>query len=191
MDSRTREVQRDTIAKATLRPFIAADPVLKGALDRPANEGGLDIEGLAEKNGTLYFGLRAPTRDGHAFILEVDARDLFSGNAPALRRHELPLGAGRGVRDLARVRDGFLLIAGTSISGDDAAPEAHGFALYFWPGPGHIPVKVGDITTPRGGKAEGLLVRAESDVSISVLLLFGGANNGAPTQISVLKPRTK
>ena len=84
-----------------------------------------------------------------------------------------------------------LLIAGTSISGDDAAPEAHGFALYFWPGPGHIPVKVGDITTPRGGKAEGLLVRAESDVSISVLLLFDGANNGAPTQISVLKPRTK
>ncbi|MBI4621610.1 MAG: DUF3616 domain-containing protein [Verrucomicrobia bacterium] len=191
VDSRTREIQRDKIARATLRPLIAADPVLTGALDRPASEGGLDIEGLAEKNGTLYFGLRAPTRDGHAFILEINARDLFSGNAPALRRHELPLGGGRGVRDLATVRDGFLLIAGASMSGDDATPAAHGFALYFWPGPGHTPVNVGDITTPAGGKAEGLLVWAESDISISVLLLFDGADNGAPTQVFVQKPRAE
>jgi hypothetical protein len=187
----THEIQAHRIAKATLRPLIAADPVLKDALDRPVSAGGLDIEGLAEKSGVLYFGLRAPSRGGRAFILETNANDLFNGGAPTLRRHELPLGPGRGVRDLAAVRDGFLLIAGASLSGDDAEPEADGFTLYFWPGPGQAPNRIGDIKPPRGGKAEGLLVRAEDETSITALLFFDGAPDGAPTQITVLKPRAK
>lgn len=191
VDARTREIQLGRIARATLRPLIAADPVLKHALDRPTGDGGLDIEGLAEKNGVLYFGLRAPSQEGHTFVLEINAQELFGGRSPALRRHDLPLGPGRGVRDIAAIHDGFLLIAGASASGDDAEPEAHGFALYFWPGPGHPPARIGGITHPPGGKAEGLLVRSESDTAIDVLLFYDGAKDGAPTGFTVQKPRPK
>jgi hypothetical protein len=63
------------VTKIDLRAVLAADAELKPFVDKSADENGLDIEGLAGREGVLFLGLRAPVRDGEATILsmEVDA----------------------------------------------------------------------------------------------------------------------
>jgi hypothetical protein len=63
------------------------------------NRQGVDIEGIAALgNGDdLLFGLRAPSLNGHAFIVRAHAADLFApgaGVAPPSRVIQLPLGQG-------------------------------------------------------------------------------------------------
>jgi len=77
---------------------------------------GVDIEGLAVSNGRLYFGFRSP-----AAILSVDADAFFTNNNPKTKviyKNSkanvtfVELGAGRGIRDMVAVKDGFLLLTG-------------------------------------------------------------------------------
>jgi hypothetical protein len=83
------------------------------------------IEGLAEHKGRLFFGLRAPVRDGQATLLEVGTTELFSGKA-TLTHHRLALGRGRGVRDLTTLSGdtGFLVLVGPSGGPDSANATA-------------------------------------------------------------------
>lgn len=74
---------------------------------------GLDIEGVAAAGENLFFGLRAPSLDGQAFILRARAADLFAAggqSAPPVQVARLPLGRDTGIRDLAALPDGRLLI---------------------------------------------------------------------------------
>ena len=45
----------------TLAPVIEADPRLRDCLGKSADDGGMDIEGIAESGGALFFGLRSPS----------------------------------------------------------------------------------------------------------------------------------
>lgn len=169
---------------ASLLPVIENDAMLKPCIGKNAMHGGLDIEGLAECRGHLFFGLRSPSAKGRAFVVEVSAEGLFKDAHKADHRtHALELGEGRGIRDLVTVSDGFLLIAG-----DTGAEMAAGiFTLHHWAMPSGKLTQVGTIPAAEG-KAEGLLVLSESKTEFSVLVVFDSAMNGAPMELRLLKP---
>ena len=73
---------------------------------------GVNIEGLAVKNGRLFFGFRGPVADGKAHVLAVDAGALFAGGDARPTQFTLDVGRGRAIRDLLAVSDGVLILAG-------------------------------------------------------------------------------
>ncbi len=99
------EVKREMI---TLREIIKNNTVLKTFGSIPGKENGVDIEGVAAKDGWLYIGFRGPVFRGNyvpIMKLKFDAPE---------RTYELlyiNLG-GLGIRDMAGVSDGFLILAG-------------------------------------------------------------------------------
>jgi Protein of unknown function (DUF3616) len=71
---------------------------------KPLQEHGLNIEGLADRDGQLYIGLRAPVLEGRAFIVRVAIDGVFGSIAPEPKVIALDLGHGVGIRDIARVQ---------------------------------------------------------------------------------------
>jgi hypothetical protein len=93
----------------------------------------VNIEGLAAKDGRLYFGLRSPTdaKAGSTLILSVDADAFFTGTDAKPEITRISVGKGRGVRDLHSVKDGILVLAGPD---DDEANEDVNWIVAFWDG---------------------------------------------------------
>jgi hypothetical protein len=107
---------------------LRQDPHLAPFMSIPAKENGLDIEGIAVKDGHVAVGLRGPVINGWACLLEFQ---LAEGKAGALtldggytkRWFELD---GLGIRDLKRDGDDLLLLAGPSMALDGPSP------VYRW-----------------------------------------------------------
>ena len=155
--------------------------------------GGANIEGLAVRDGTMHVGFRAPSPGGRAFVVSVPEQAVFGQAAPAATVSRLALGTdrrgrGRGVRDLAAVAGGFLVLAGPALpEGDEAKSEAR---VFFWPGPGGRAVALRRVGLQRRGvKPEALLVLGEDAESYRVLVIHDGVEGGAPTEHSIRKPR--
>jgi hypothetical protein len=185
VDPQTNQIKTQAVRITSLLPILQSDDLLKASLGKPSDKDGLDIEGLTESHGQLFFGLRSPNQNGQAFILEVKAEDLFTNPTKTTHRtHSIPLGSGLGIRDLVKVKDGFLFIAGST--GGDNTPE--GYTLQHWSGPEGKVTPVGRIPTPEDGKAEGLLILEESQTHLEILVFFDGIKNGAPTQLSLTRP---
>jgi hypothetical protein len=91
----------------------------------------VNIEGLAAKDGMLYFGLREPAQDEHTFILPVSANELFGGGALSIEPLSFKVGSGRGIRDLLAVSDGILLLIGP----DDDSKDMD-WSVALWNGSG-------------------------------------------------------
>jgi hypothetical protein len=183
------------VTRIDLRAVLAADAELKPFMDKTADENGLDIEGLAGREGVLFLGLRAPVRDGEATILSMRVDELLSGQATA-GHHRIALGAGRGIRDLVALADdaGFLLLAGPSGGGGGGKKPSLGEAYEFWhwPGPGSPAVRLGPLgpaATSEQAKAEGLLILSQSSTHIEGIIFHDGPKNGAPHGFR-LSPRT-
>ena len=111
-DPKTGALLPDKVTKVSLVDAMKADAFLKEHMSKPASEMGIDVEGLAYKDGKLWFGLRSPNVNGWGFIVSASADDLMAGKPVIFQRHELPLGEDLGIRDIAPVKDGFLLITG-------------------------------------------------------------------------------
>lgn len=153
------------VTKIDLRAVLAADAELKPFVDKSAEENGLDIEGLAGREGVLFLGLRAPVRDGEATILSMEVDALWGGQAApggdqtasgggkaasggdqtasgsgraTVTHHRIALGEGRGIRDLTALAQdaGFLVLAGPSGGGGGGKKSALGEAYEFWHWPG-------------------------------------------------------
>lgn len=170
----------DAIEKVNFHAVLKKDEVLAPFLNVAAEDNGLDIEALAERGGRLFFGLRAPSRGGKSFIVEIGAGELFGGQTKVIR-HEVALGAGRGIREMATLPDGsFLLIVGSSGTSEDEHATAKGFALWSWDGPSSAPRKISDMGL-LPGKAEGMAIYEATDSVVKGVLFFDGAKNGAPT----------
>ncbi|UPT93612.1 DUF3616 domain-containing protein [Bradyrhizobium barranii subsp. apii] len=132
----------------------------------------------------MYLGFRGPSKGGNAYVLTVDAKAVFTENMPLKAKlidPPLALGTTTGIRDIAAVSGGLLLLTGP-VNEQQIAP-----AVVFYDtssgklGPSHT-LSVADSTA----KAETLLVL--SDVSGEpwrVLVMFDGPENGAPTQYVV------
>ena len=155
--------------------------------------GGANIEGLAVRDGTMHVGFRAPAPGGRAFVVSVPEQTVFGGAAPASVVSRLALGADRrgrerGVRDLAAVVGGFLVLAGPALpEGDKAKGEA---TVFFWPGPGGPAIPLRPVGLERVGvKPEALLVLGEGAASYRVLVIHDGVEGGAPTEYRIEKPR--
>ena len=135
-----------------LGALLGADPVLgrhyHRRLDRA--ERGIDVEGVAVRGDTMLLGLRSPCLDGQAFMLEIALADLFEldrKRPPRFRLHALALGPAAGIRELAAVPGGVLVLSGPSVNGDTAP-----FALWHWGDDGRL-AKLGDVR--RAGRRQG------------------------------------
>jgi hypothetical protein len=98
-----------------LAAAMARVPALGGRVGQPseADPPGVNIEGLAARDGRLFIGLRAPSPSGQALVLEIAAGDLFSAGAePVPVVHRVAVGEGRGIRDMTMTPRGLVVLAG-------------------------------------------------------------------------------
>ena len=162
----------------SLGKLLKKHPVLKAYVPLPSKENGIDIEGIALHDGLLYLGFRGPVfRDGYVPVMVIDFEDTDDHELRFVR-----LG-GRGIRDVTRVSDGFLIIAGPVGDGSASYP------LYHWDGNDMVPGKkrhgraigtvklLTEIEPPKKGKAEGLTVISEKSDSYDLLIAYDGVKN--------------
>lgn len=166
----------EVLAQAeTVAPY--AGKRLEGTPD--AN--GLNIEGLAVIGADLYAGLRAPVINGTAFLIKTPVAPLFEAGNPHLSSHTIPLDlGGRGVRDLAPLPDGRLLVLAGPPRNQPESGSRLTYAIYAVdPGKaGAVPVAELAMPDP-GAKAEALLPLGPFPAG-RILVLFDGAAGGAP-----------
>ena len=109
-----------------LREAIRRAPALAEYAERPLNKNGANIEGMAAHNYRLFFGFRGPSVNGDGYILDVSADALFSDAPLDAKTHEVALGDRIGIRDMAVVDDGILLLSGPV----NTLPRR--YQIWFW-----------------------------------------------------------
>jgi hypothetical protein len=169
------EIQRTDALRAILKD--APEPIGQYA-EQPLGEeaGGVNIEGLAYRDSLIFAGLRGPSVDGKAYILSADAERLFSGSAPDVDYMEVSLGEGIGIRDLAAVSDGLIVLAGPVQSKGD-------YSIYHLKLADGALIKLADLEMPeKGQKAETVLVLKEAADTFNVLVMYDGAADGGPRE---------
>jgi len=181
VDAATGEPKASEVRVMGLTPWLQTDPVLGKTVGQSLQANGFNIEGLAWKDGKLWFGVRSPNENGDTFVLEADSKALFAG-PPQAKLHRLPVGPGLGIREIAALREGFLIVAGEALS-DVGKDDA--FHLFLWK-PGSPPVLIGELPSP-SGKAEGLFLLEEAAGYVDVLVIFDGAAGGGPKAYRLTK----
>jgi uncharacterized protein DUF3616 len=178
-------VKPEVARSARLRPVLLENAILKTYVDRPPADNGLSIEGIAVRGGRLYAGLRTPSLDKGSPVISVSLGAMFGRDSPDPQLHMLQLGAGRGVRDLASDKDGFLVLAGPG------SRKAGGFAIYRWDGEAALTL-VKDL--PQFHDKDGVEIPPEALLPLDrtakgsrVLLLFDGPKDGAPHVVELGK----
>ncbi len=191
--------QAGPIQRTSLRGFLNATEPFKSFGAVASKENGIDAEGLAVSDHKLYVGFRGPVLRGSF--------------TPILRcRFGSPIGdpevlfvnlGGRGVRDLAGVEDGLLILAGPVGDGPGS------YQLYLWdgrdgvPGPGaptsaavpglrligDLPISPSDAGVPSiSAKPEGAALIKEGSHHWEILIVFDGLKDGHATRYRVEKP---
>jgi hypothetical protein len=195
LDKEGNELER---LRISLREIIKNDPVLHPFSRIPSKENGIDIEGIAVKDGWLYVGFRGPVLRGN-FVPVMKLK--FDDPQKTNELLYVQLG-GRGIRDLTKLSAGFLLLAGPVGDGDDS------YQLYHWDGQSVIPGKdlrdgeqgsvhlLGNVIPPEKGKQsklEGLTVLREEKTEYQLILAYDGAesNNTVLQQVRVHVPLIK
>lgn len=193
-DEATGTVQTGAITQSSLLPWLTESAEFKAHVRQPLQQNGFNIEGVAHRGDRLYFGVRGPSLEGAAFIIEVEAKALFASAGQGIKPvvHRVPLGDGTGIREITAVKDGLLLLSGNAAAEpvkefpETTAPRPDtGFALHFLPladagKPGAVQ-RIGDVSAP-GGKAEGLLVLSEEANELDILVIHDGIEQGGATR---------
>lgn len=160
---------------------------------------GLNIEGLAVRDGQLHFGLRGPVPGGQALVFSVPAERLFATGvanaAPTpIQLARLDLGAQRGVRDMVAVQDGILLLAGPD---DDERNKDAGWVVFWWDGrtgqgaTGLRPLARLDLSQVKlrdcdsHPKPEAMTVLSANSTSYRLLVLSDGLCDGGALSFTV------
>ena len=152
-------------------------------------ENGLNIEGLAVGGDRLYVGLRAPALEGAAYLVGADIADLFrAGNGPAKGKAELvpiKLGKSLGIRDLASLPDGRLLVLAGPAQDQNLPYQLFAVEVGKTAKPKLLaklePMEREDEDEPV--KAEAMTVLSADAGELRVLVLFDGIENGAPREM--------
>ena len=165
-----------------LRAVIAHKSPLKKHAEEPLDKRGVNIEGLAVHNGRLFVGFRGPAKEGKAYVMRVGIDAVFGSDEVEAKVFELALGKGVGVRDLATVSDGLLVLSGPSA--DEIGP-AH---LFFWDGRSEETDQLATLGgLPEEAKPEVVLVLGEEADAYRVLIFSDGVADGAPSEYRVPK----
>ena len=170
-----------------IKEIIENDPVLGIFTKIPSKENGIDIEGIASDKDSLYIGFRGPVLRGN-YVPVMVINDFANPADYELRFVNL---SGYGIRDLCKVEDGFLIIAGPV--GDGVGS----YQLYFWNGVDSIPGKgkpqetkisfLSEIPTEKGSKAEGITLLEETSSVYKFMIVYDGLPNGDATIFQVKK----
>jgi len=159
-------------------------------------DGGVNIEGLAVRDGAMYIGFRAPAPGGRAFVVRVNAREVFAGGSVTVAANPPPrvdLGKDRGewgerdlgIRDMAAVSDGLLILAGPSLPEGDHESSGR---VFRWAGQGDAATELCHLRIEqKGAKPEVLLKLGESESEYRVLIMHDGVAGGAPVEYRVRK----
>jgi hypothetical protein len=137
-----------------------------------------EIEGVAVKDGRMFVGFRAPATDG-AFLMSVDAGAVFTTANLNTAVRKLQFGHGAGIRDLAAISTGILVLSGPAVD-QPGAPSL----FHFDPTNGAL-VKLGTVAEPTNRKADTLLVLQEDPEFLRFVLMFDGVENGGPIEYFV------
>lgn len=196
IDAQGHLLQGDDMSKAVETTYRIADLLPRADEVGPyfgkmlnADDRGLNIEGIAVGDGQVFLGLRAPSLKGNAFILKTNADELFKpGHDPASATAELVtipimLGKKTGIRDLALLPDGKLLVL-TGAAYESDRP----YSIYvFDPAQGDAE-QVLPEREDQPQRAEAITVLESSAKEVRVLLLFDGALDGAPRELRIPLP---
>lgn len=145
---------------------------------------GLNIEGLAVDGDRMVFGLRAPVIDGHAYLFETSATALFSRRiAGSGRTLAVPLGRDAGIRDLAFLPGGGLLILSGPAQDQDVP-----YRIHLRTGDGAL-ATLATLSPAGNSKPEALAVVGLEGRALSLLILFDSAADGAPEPLTLRLPR--
>lgn len=210
-DSSGRPVADGAISRAVETTYRVSD-LLKQAkhvkrfyAKNLKNEEGLNIEGVAVQGDQIWFGLRAPVTDAkkdgkkreeQSFLVGGSVADLFApGHKKAKAEPDVVSFdlSGLGIRDLAALPDGRLLILAGPASEEEVAfqlfvadPVAQtAKSIGTFPvvkGPG----KKGDIVP---GKPEGVTLLDPAADAASAVILFDSLKDGAPHLARFAIPR--
>jgi hypothetical protein len=164
-----------------------------------AGQQGVNIEGLAIRDGQLYFGFRGPVLNGVAKVLAVDADALFSSEAastPGTTLTSLALGQRRGIRDMVAVKTGFLLLAGPD---DSSTSQSVGWVVAWWDGKAATSVvqprllaalDLSDVKLRQCDKElkpEAITVLEETPAAYKLLVLSDGLCDGGPLAFTIAR----
>ena len=175
------------INRIDLKDILSSDPILSRFCNIPGKENGINIEGIAvDENQMLYLGFRAPVlRLNYVPVM------VFSFTNPARYKLLFINLHGDGIRDITKVKDGFLLISGPM--GD----RIGSYQFFYWDGSDGIPgidkcpskpVPLGLIPSSPGAKPEGLAVIEETRSYYKVVVVFDGVRSGNATLFNIPKP---
>jgi hypothetical protein len=172
------------IKHVDLTLIIANDLLLRPFTRIPGKENGIDLEGLALRDGQLFIGCRGPVlRDNYVPVI------IFNFERPQDYRMRFVHLDGRGIRDLAAVDEGFLILGGPGGDGDET------FAIYWWDGRDCIPgvgspggriVKLGTIDPKKDARPEGLAVLETTAEQWNVMIVCDGSPK--PMHLKVPRP---
>jgi hypothetical protein len=167
-DSQSGKLGRATSIDLSKR--LRKDPLLHLFYGVPSKENGIDIEGLAYRDGRLAVGFRGPVlRDNFVPVMYLDF------DRPKKYRLNFVRLAGQGIRDLVAVSNGYLVLSGPV--NDAPGP----YRLWWWDGKDQVPGKdrevvdavvLGDVSTAGGAKAEGLALVDEGDGLADVIVIY-------------------
>lgn len=149
---------------------LRKDPLLGAFHGLPGKENGIDIEGIACRDGRLFVGFRGPVlRDNFVPVMSFG---FTSTKAYMLDFVRLD---GQGIRDMAALANGFLILSGPV---NDAPGQ---YLLWWWDGNDQIPGKdrsvvptrmIGAVSSIGGAKAEGVAVLGEHDGFADILVVY-------------------
>ncbi len=173
--------------KIDLTKRLRKDPLLHVFVGLPSKENGIDIEGMAYRDGLLHLGFRGPVLRGNyvpVMVLGFDHPKRYG-----LRFVRL---LGQGIRDMVALDDGFLIVSGPV---NDAPGPFH---LWWWDGEDQIPgkdrkvrdaVPLGAVSTPGGAKAEGLALLERKTNRADVVLVYETGTAAQAVRMRIELPR--
>ncbi|MDR6305592.1 hypothetical protein GGQ85_003316 [Nitrobacter vulgaris] len=173
----------DALNRGDLAPFFAH--ALKEQ-NGDSDASGLNIEGIAVHGSRMYVGLRAPLIGGKAVIVVANVDNLFKDGkerlaGPFTEPMLVSLGSHAGIRDLAALPDGRLLI----LSGPTLDQAIGSQVFLFDPEkPEEIPNPVAAIDGSLG-KPEAILYISHDKSNLKFLVLSDSSPNGSPVEYSV------
>lgn len=152
---------------------------------------GVNIEGVAAKDGRLYFGFRGPAKKGEALLLGVDAKALFEGGAAAPSVSRLAVGDKRAIRDLTFAGDTLLALVGP----DDDEPQRN-YSIFRIERPYEGAARTTELAVldlrnvakakrDKPIKPEAITLLKETPNRYRLLILSDGGRDGAPLVFDV------